>query len=46
MGSELTTASLRLAPQKLLPFGGSPHLRADAVIQSQDDWVGKIFWLI
>jgi len=33
---ELTTASLRLAPLKLLPFGGTARCRASGAIRTQD----------
>jgi hypothetical protein len=34
---ELTTASLRLAPLKLLPFGGTARCRTDQVITTQEE---------
>ena len=33
---ELTTAPLRLAPLKLLPFGGTARCRANRLIKTQD----------
>jgi len=42
MGSELTTSSLRLVPQKLLPFGGNTRFHACGRIKTHDGWHDKL----